>query len=189
MTEQRWIREIEPAEPGTSEKPGSGPTYRSIMVPQGQDFKRLPEVTTLYDSFARSARIYAERPALGFRTTTDGVPSAYQWLSYAETAQQAADLGACLMAAGLKPRGRVGIFGANSPQWMLAMQVNQSKPGSSHNWPHKIHDVPAYSHVCIILEMMLPCEGLWNACALSASCTAFGNMTKLYGPDISSVTL
>lgn len=123
MKEKKWIREIAAAEPGTGGKPGAGPTYRSVMVPEGQDFRRLPDVTTLYDSFARSARLYADRPALGFRTTSNGTVSPYQWLSYAQTAQQAADLGASLMSAGLRPKGRCGIYGVNCPQWMLAMQV------------------------------------------------------------------
>ena len=123
MKEKRWIHQIAPDEPGMDGKPGSGPTYRSVMVPKGEDFQPLAEVTTLYDSFLRSSKLYADRPALGFRSTTNGTASAYQWLSYAQTAQQAADLGASLMSAGLKPKGRCGIYGVNSPQWMLAMQV------------------------------------------------------------------
>ena len=123
MKEKRWIHEIAPAEPSNDGKPGSGPTYRSVMVPKGETFKPLAEVTTLYDSFLRSSKLYADRPALGFRMTSNGTPSAYQWLSYAQTAQQAADLGASLMSAGLKPQGRCGIYVVNSPQWMLAMQV------------------------------------------------------------------
>ena len=99
------------------------------MVPKGEDFQPLAEVTTLYDSFLRSSKLYADRPALGFRSTTNGTASAYQWLSYAQTAQQAADLGASLMSAGLKPKGRCGIYGVNSPQWMLAMQVGAQLHG------------------------------------------------------------
>lgn len=36
---------------------------------------------------------------------------------------QVAAIGSAMVKVGLEPHARVGVYGANSPQWMIAMQV------------------------------------------------------------------
>ena len=123
MPQGSWIREIHPARPETKDTPGTGPTYESTAVAQGERVDALDEVSTLYESFARSVKIHGDQPALGYRTTTNGKASPYQWLSYAESGHQAAAIADAFGTVGVQAHTCCGIFGLNSPEWMLAMQV------------------------------------------------------------------
>ena len=76
----------------------------------------LPHAS-LYEMFMDSVSKYPGNPCLGRR---EG--AGYAWLTYGEAAEQAGALGSALVAVGLQPHGRVGVYGANSPEWMLAMQ-------------------------------------------------------------------
>lgn len=42
---------------------------------------------------------------------------------------QVAAIGSAMVKVGLGPHARVGVYGANSPQWMIAMQVRSKLPG------------------------------------------------------------
>lgn len=44
-------------------------------------------------------------------------------MTYAETGAKVDAIAGAFARVGLQPKGRVGIFGANSPEWMIAMQV------------------------------------------------------------------
>ena len=49
----------------------------------------------------------------------------FQWMDYAETLQQAADVGAALTTCqGVSKGSRVSIFSINTPQWMISMQAS-----------------------------------------------------------------
>ena len=41
----------------------------------------------------------------------------------AQTAEKVAKIASGLKAVGLSAKGRVGVFGANCPEWMITMQV------------------------------------------------------------------
>jgi AMP-binding enzyme len=47
----------------------------------------------------------------------------YAWLTYGEAHAKVASLGAALKSLGAAEGGAVGIYGVNSPEWMLAMKV------------------------------------------------------------------
>ena len=40
-----------------------------------------------------------------------------------QVAAKVADIASAFKVVGLKPKGRVGIFGGNCPEWMISMQV------------------------------------------------------------------
>lgn len=80
--------------------------------------------SSLYEMFQASVSKYADNPCLGVR---EG--AGYTWLTYKQTAEQVDAVGAALVQAGLAPHGRVGVYGANSPQWMVAMQVGGAGRG------------------------------------------------------------
>lgn len=73
---------------------------------------------SLYEMFMASVEKFPDNKCLG-RREGDG----YSWLTYKATAELAAAVGSALTKVGLAPHGRVGVYGANSPEWMVAMQV------------------------------------------------------------------
>ena len=69
---------------------------------------------------------YPDNPCLGHRPIKYGEPQPYTWLSYKEVGERVAAVAGAMMALGLKAHGRVGVYGINSPEWMMAMQVGIS---------------------------------------------------------------
>ncbi len=104
---QRLIVEVGPARPATADKPATGPAYKYYKSKDGNP--SLPGVTTLYELFSNSVKTYPNNPCLG-RRTADG----YSFLTYAETGEQVAAIGAALKHAGVQPHGRCGVYGSNS---------------------------------------------------------------------------
>ena len=87
--------------------------------------------------FQASVEKYANNNCLGRREGPG-----YTWLTYQQTAEQVAAIGSAMVKVGLAPHGRVGVYGANSPEWMIAMQVRRGRAGRgagaqklSTNWP------------------------------------------------------
>ncbi|KAK9825324.1 hypothetical protein WJX74_009471 [Apatococcus lobatus] len=121
--EYHWLREVRPSRSASEGTPVVGPTYENIAQPEGKHVDTLEEVSTLYESFSRSVKLHADKPALGFRRTVKGRPCAYEWLTYRESGVLAANVAAAFGEVGVQAHDRCGIFGVNSPQWMLAMQA------------------------------------------------------------------
>lgn len=71
---------------------------------------------------------FPENKCLGHR---EG--AGYAWRTYKQTAEEAAAIGSALVKVGLAPHGRVGVYGANSPEWMIAMQVRRG-PAEAGWW-------------------------------------------------------
>lgn len=80
----------------------------------------MEECTSLYDMFQQSVIKYGDNPCLGARTGKNGE---YEWLTYKQVDEKVAYLGSAMASIGLGPHGRVGVYGANSPEWMMAMQA------------------------------------------------------------------
>jgi long-chain acyl-CoA synthetase len=78
----------------------------------------LDGIHTLYDMFTRSVQKFPEKNCLGTR-----VGDTYQWLSYKETAELAGAIGSAMAQIGVEAHGRAGVYGANSAEWMMAMQA------------------------------------------------------------------
>jgi hypothetical protein len=66
---------------------------------------------------------YPHNPCLGHRPIKYGEAQAYKWLSYKETGELVDAAASGAMSLGLKAHGRVGVYGINCPEWMIAMQV------------------------------------------------------------------
>ena len=101
------------------------------------------DTRTLYDVFRRGARVSSiftfpnrqrpsicqanpltcpdidNGPCLGWR---EDPTKQYQWMRYEETLLRAQNLGSGLVALGLKPTPDtlVGVYGQNSPEWVLS---------------------------------------------------------------------
>ncbi|KAI7842012.1 hypothetical protein COHA_004213 [Chlorella ohadii] len=113
--ETSYITEVAPAAPANGEFPGAGPEYRAIIAKEGPP--TIP-FASLYEMFQASVKKYPDNNCLGHR---EG--AGYAWLSYKQTEEQVAAIGSAMVKVGLGPHSRVGVYGANSPEWMIAMQA------------------------------------------------------------------
>ncbi|GAB4822406.1 hypothetical protein N2152v2_009452 [Parachlorella kessleri] len=111
-----YLVEVAPPRPANGDIPATGPTYRPAIAAKGPP--TIPGVTTLYENFKASREKYPSNKCLGH---VEG--GAYQWLTYEQTGEQVDAIGSAMAAVGVGPHGRCGIYGANSPQWMIAMQA------------------------------------------------------------------
>ena len=71
----------------------------------------------------RSVTQYPDNPCLGHRPITYGEPGAYVWQTYKEIGEKVDAIAGGIMHLGLQAHGRIGVYGINSPEWMITMQV------------------------------------------------------------------
>jgi long-chain acyl-CoA synthetase len=121
MKTSEWTIEVEPARAARDGVPAAGPVYKCAKAKDG--FPHLTDVSTCYELFQRSVKLYPDRPCLGYRNVVDGQVQPFTYITYTEAGLRAAHVGSAMSAVGLKEQGRVGVFGANSPEWMIALQV------------------------------------------------------------------
>jgi long-chain acyl-CoA synthetase len=76
--------------------------------------------SSLYDMFQLSVKKYGDNKCLGARTGKNGE---YEWMTYSEVNEKVSLIGSAMAAVGLEAHGRVGVYGPNSPEWMMAMQA------------------------------------------------------------------
>lgn len=114
--------QVESGRAGKGGEPSVGPVYRNALAKDG--FPPIdPNMTTSWDVFRVAAEKYAGNKMLGWREFTDGKAGPYFWKSYKETYEEVLCVGSALTHLGAKPGSRVGIYGANCPQWAIAMQA------------------------------------------------------------------
>lgn len=116
-----WTFEVEPARPAQEGRPAAGAVYRCTGAKEGPP--ALEGASTCYELFHRSVELYADRPCLGSRKSVDGKPQPFTYMTYAEAGTAVSKIGSAMQAVGVKAHDRAGVFGANSPEWMIALQV------------------------------------------------------------------
>lgn len=113
---------VEDGKPGKDGQPAVGPVFRSVLAKDG--FPELePDMKTSWDVFRVAAGKYPNNRMLGWRPFKDGVPGPYLWKSYKEIYDEVLQAGSALQHLGVQPGSRVGIYGANCPQWIVAMEA------------------------------------------------------------------
>lgn len=112
-----------------ADPPARPPTAARRTAIAPKEAPRLPGVETCWDNWRTSVEQYPDNHALG--RVVDG---AYSWLTYKEAGEQADAIGSAMVAAGVEPHGRCGIYGANSPEWMIAMQVGAGSGRLGWGW-------------------------------------------------------
>lgn len=123
MPSYKFLTEVEPARPAAEGKPSASPVYRHISAKDG--FPKLGGAT-LHELFDQSAKKHADLDCLGSREKkADGTVGDFKFETYAQVAKKVANIASGLRALGVEPRQRVGVFGANCPEWMMAMQVSR----------------------------------------------------------------
>ena len=109
-----------PAQPATESRPSRSKAYRHVK--HATPLKA--GAATLFDSFQRSVKLYANEPCLGHRPMdAEGNAQPFKFMTYAEVATKVAQFASSLRACGLTKGDRVAVFGANCAEWMIAMQA------------------------------------------------------------------
>lgn len=117
MASPPWTRCVAPIGEGDA---NHSPIYRLTTSKDG--FPKLDGVTTLYELFSKSVDKYADLPALGHRVVKDGKAGDFEFMTYKEAGELVAQIASYLAKLGLKAEDRVGVYGANCEEWMIAMQ-------------------------------------------------------------------
>ncbi|KMT10007.1 hypothetical protein BVRB_5g122220 [Beta vulgaris subsp. vulgaris] len=107
---------------GQDGRPAVGPIYRNILS-KDEFPPPHPEVSTTWDSFRLSVEKYPGNKMLGWREMVDGKWGPYVWKTYRNVYEEVLKIGSALRACGAQPGARIGIYGANCPQWIVAMEA------------------------------------------------------------------
>ncbi|PIN21007.1 Long-chain acyl-CoA synthetases (AMP-forming) [Handroanthus impetiginosus] len=122
MAANSYTAEVEPGKLSKDGKPSIGPVYRSALATDG--FPALdPRIEDPWNVFCAAAEKFRNNPMLGYREIVDGKPGEYKWMSYEEVHNRTLELGIAIRSCGIKEGGRCGIYGANSPKWIMSMQA------------------------------------------------------------------
>ncbi|ONK63175.1 uncharacterized protein A4U43_C07F12180 [Asparagus officinalis] len=103
-------------------EPNVGPVYRNALARDGFP-PPDPNMTTSWQVFSTAAEKYPGNRMLGWREFTNGKAGPYKWKTYNEIYEEVLRVGSALQYLGAKPGSRIGIYGANCPQWIVAMQA------------------------------------------------------------------
>ncbi|XP_066523110.1 long-chain-fatty-acid--CoA ligase 1b [Hoplias malabaricus] len=112
-------------------KPICDLSVQSVEIPGGEFARRsvlldndtllcfyYDDATTMYECFTRGMRVSNNGPCLGSRKPKQP----YEWLSYSEVAERAANVGSALLHKGHSKTNDqyIGIFAQNRPEWTIA---------------------------------------------------------------------
>ncbi|KAK8956150.1 Long chain acyl-CoA synthetase 4 [Platanthera guangdongensis] len=108
--------------------------YRSVFAKDGFP-PPVPGMENCWDIFRMSVERNPENRMLGRREIVDGKAGEYVWLTYKQVYDIVLKVGASLRSCGVSKGGRCGIYGANSPEWVISMEACNA---------HGIYCVPLY---------------------------------------------
>ncbi|KAJ6729343.1 LONG-CHAIN-FATTY-ACID--COA LIGASE [Salix viminalis] len=122
MALKEFSAQVEEGRGGKDGKPSVGPVYRNLL--SKNEYPPLDrDVTTSWDLFSLSAKKYAGNKMLGWRRFVDGKVGPYVWKTYQEVYDEVLKISSALQASGAEAGCRVGIYGSNCPQWIVAMEA------------------------------------------------------------------
>ncbi|TKY52437.1 Long chain acyl-CoA synthetase 1 [Spatholobus suberectus] len=99
-----------------------GPVYRNLLAKN--EFPPMdPDFSTTWDIFCVSVKNSPHNRMLGWRKIVDGKIGPYVWKTYKEVYDEVLHMSSALRASGAEPGTRIGIYGANCPQWIVAMEA------------------------------------------------------------------
>ncbi|KAG2410863.1 Long chain acyl-CoA synthetase [Vigna angularis] len=124
MAEKTLIVEVEKAKEGTEERPSMGPVYRSVFCNDPTP-PPIQGLHTCWDIFRMSVEKYPTKAMLGVREIVDGKPGKYKWQTYQEVYDMVVKVGNSIRACGYGEGVKCGIYGANSPKWIMSMQCSE----------------------------------------------------------------
>ncbi|XP_047967640.1 long chain acyl-CoA synthetase 4-like [Salvia hispanica] len=134
MAKNKYIVEVEPGKPAKDGKPSIGPVYRSIFAKDGFP-PPIPGLDSCWDIFRLSVEKYPDNRMLGRREIVDGKPGKFLWMTYREVYNVVVKVGNSIRSCGIEQGGRCGIYGANSPEWVISMEACNA---------HGLYCIPLY---------------------------------------------
>jgi long-chain acyl-CoA synthetase len=120
MVSYELLAEVGGSIPAAGERPSRSAAYKA------KNFASLvaDEKSTLYDTFEKSCSQFSDKPCLGYRgVDANGNAGDFTFMTYKEVQDKVKAFSSSLKEAGVQKGQRVAIFGANSCEWMIAMQV------------------------------------------------------------------
>jgi len=117
------VVEIGSDRPASSAVPSASKIFRHASAKDG--FPTLDGISSLYELFTQSVEKFPSNKCLGHRPKlADGTVGPFAWKTYKEVADEVALIASGIKAVGTVPKARIGVFGGNCPEWMMAMQVS-----------------------------------------------------------------
>ncbi|XP_026436470.1 long chain acyl-CoA synthetase 1-like [Papaver somniferum] len=114
--------QVESGREGRDGEPSVGPIYRNLLEKDGF-LPQHPDINTSWDIFRTSVEKYPGNRMLGWREIVDGKVGPYAWKTYKQVYDEVLNIGSALRASGAEPGARIGVYGSNCPQWIVAMEV------------------------------------------------------------------
>lgn len=133
----KHLVQVEPAREAAAEggAPSAGPTYRCAAGGNAASPPAVPGLECCWDIFRLSVEKCPDNKMLGRREIVHGKAGSYTWLTYKQVYDTVLDVGSAIRSCGVGKGGRCGIYGANSPEWVISMQACNA---------HGIYCVPLY---------------------------------------------
>ncbi|PWA84102.1 AMP-dependent synthetase and ligase family protein [Artemisia annua] len=97
------------------------PRTRLGMI--GETLIKTPIWSMEVNGFESSVEKYPNNKMLGWRELDNGKWGPYIWKTYKTVYEEVLNVAYAIMASGLQPGCKVGIYGANCPQWIVAMEA------------------------------------------------------------------
>ncbi|KAK7337547.1 hypothetical protein VNO77_18128 [Canavalia gladiata] len=117
-----FAAKVEEGREGTNGEPSVGPVYRNLL--SKNEFPPMdPDLNTAWDIFSVAAKKYPQNRMLGWREFVDAKIGPYNWKTYKEVYDEVQHVGSALRASGAEPGSRIGVYGSNCPQWIVAMEA------------------------------------------------------------------
>ncbi|CAI0463995.1 unnamed protein product [Linum tenue] len=113
---------VEEGKAGENGKPSVGPVYRNLLS-KNEFPPPDPDISTAWDLFSVSVKKYPDNRMLGWREFVNGKYGGYEWKTYKQVNEEVLRIGSALRASGAEPGCRVGVYGANCPEWTVAMEA------------------------------------------------------------------
>ncbi|KAL9168279.1 hypothetical protein ABFS82_04G005200 [Erythranthe guttata] len=99
-----------------------GPVYRNLLAEH--DYPPVdPSLSTAWDVFRSSVQKHSGNRMLGWRELVNGKWGPYVWKTYKQVYEETLYTGSALRTHGIEPGARIGIYGSNCPQWIVAMEA------------------------------------------------------------------
>ncbi|KAL3535092.1 hypothetical protein ACH5RR_003553, partial [Cinchona calisaya] len=133
-TMKMFAVKVEEGRDGRDGQPSVGPVYRNLI--SQHEFPPIdPNLSTAWEMFRASVEKYPGNRMLGWREFLNHKWGPYVWKTYKQVYEETLCAGSALRAHGIQPGARVGIYGSNCPQWIVAMEACSS---------HSLICVPLY---------------------------------------------
>ncbi|XP_045796845.1 long chain acyl-CoA synthetase 1-like isoform X3 [Trifolium pratense] len=117
-----FATKVEEGREGTNGKLSVGPVYRNLLS-EDQFPPSDPDLTTAWDIFSEAVKKYPQNRMLGWREYVNGKFGSYVWKTYKQVYDEVMHIGSALHASGAQPGSRIGVYGSNCPQWIVAMEA------------------------------------------------------------------